>query len=121
MITEKVYGTRWTCACCGREFKTPGDRLWQWGYAVGERACCSYRCMRDLDRQLRDQRMQRTGRSMAARMYEDWFRGMNFDELSDKWHRKPKDIITRMTAMEDMHPDVTEWIREKVQKERRGA
>jgi len=116
-----MLGNRYKCAYCGKAFHIPWHNVEEWGWAVGSRACCSYTCMRALDRLLDEIELEKKRSSRSFRMYEDWAAGMSCLELQEKYQEQYGNIYTRLLLLEARHPRITWRIRQEKGAVKRAA
>ena len=114
-----LLGSRYRCENCRKEFYIPW-RCTGWAWAMDGRKCCSYGCMRALERIREELEQTKKLDSKVFRMYEDWARGMTGMELAAKYGGNANSISTRLNLLEATHPKICHRIRQETGGRRRA-
>lgn len=107
-----LLGSRYLCEYCKKEFYIPW-RCTSWAWTMDGRKCCSYTCMRNMERIRDELEAEKKRDSKIFRMYEDWAQGMTGAELSAKYGIDKKNLYTRLNLLEATHPRICHMIRQE--------
>lgn len=107
-----LLGSKYKCEYCRKTFYVPW-RCTSWGWKMNGRMCCSYTCMRALERIRDEVDTEKKLADKTFQMYADWTVGMSWDEMERKWGETRKNIYSRLELLEAAHPKVCYRIRQE--------